>query len=739
MQQEGADRDVLREVAEASASLGTAVPGGSQKDIRQAWLAFVEQGSDPHLSSAVKPEIADSWVRCRAMGVDPRATMLVRSADDEIIAKTRDAYEQLVEIAKPLMGIIENLGLSNDYLFELISFNGITLIYEGNLGLHPYIARLGIFDEDTCGTNAHSLCMRHKTSIQVVGCEHYCEPLHVLAAEAAPVMDENGVVIAALLLTQPLPDDSDAPAYRKLLSHALGLVTSIASTVEQRLRFMRVSHDLGNIGERYERKAAQAAKTQHILDMTVSASSDPILIADARGVVSKVSPEAAKILGRSSIDAVGSTVESLLDVSWEKTFGKLFSGSHSASAKVFVRGRGFMLRGTSIEGSADGEIGGVLLRLEERSRGSDAQRSAVGESAKVTFDDILGESAEIATAKAICRRYALTSENVLIVGESGTGKELFAQAVHNESRPDGPFMSINCAAIPPRLIESELFGYESGAFTGAERGGKPGKIELANGGTLFLDEIGDMPLELQATLLRVLENKRVMRLGGKSYKQVDFRVVAATNRDLVSMVREGAFREDLLYRLSILTVELPPLRERNGDALFFARCYLDECRCKAPGGAEGFTPEAERFILGYAWPGNVRQLKNAVFSAYYATGASLIDVADFPSYALRTFERIGDDSERGEEGVGRTAGREAAIGEAARGASSSGAPDAPGAKDDVLAAIAGASHALSMAQMEEATIRLAMRIAKGNVRKASELLGISKATLYRKLKEFGLD
>ena len=195
-------------------------------------------------------------------------------------------------------------------------------------------------------------------------------------------------------------------------------------------------------------------------------------------------------------------------------------------------------------------------------------------------------------------------------------------------------MSINCAAIPPRLIESELFGYEGGSFTGAERGGKPGKIELADGGTLFLDEIGDMPLELQATLLRVLESKRVIRVGGKAYKQIDFRLVSATNQNLPRLVSEHRFREDLFYRISVLTVDLPPLRDREGDALYFARYFLNECHLKTGNGQVALSDEAARFVKGHPWPGNVRQLKHAVQSAYYTCEDGVIRIEDFPAYIV---------------------------------------------------------------------------------------------------------
>lgn len=624
--------------------------------VKRAWHAFTEEGADPHLCPAIRPEVADSWVRSRAFGLDPHGRVLSSPVGNEEFDKILDIYEPLIEIARPKIGVVGDLGMANDYIFELVARNGASLLRVGNLDLHPFVKERDIFSEATMGTNAHSLCMRHKTPFQIVGCEHYSAALHCLAADAAPIRGDNGVVIAALLLTQPLPDEPWSPAYQKLLMHALGLITSIASAIEYQMSFIHLSTDLQNMGKEYARTTAQSVKIRRMLDATIDSTSDPVMIADTRGVIQKISPEAARIIGRGSIDILNSTVGALFNVRWQDSFGPLLEGKKTASVKISIRGRTFMLRGTAIQGAGPRNIEGIMLRLEERTRGREQAPRAAGERASITFAGILGESPQIAAAIEVGRRYAVTAENILIIGESGTGKELFAQAIHNESRPEGPFMSINCAAIPPRLIESELFGYESGAFTGAERGGKAGKIELANGGTLFLDEIGDMPLELQATLLRVLENKRVMRLGGKTYKQVDFRVVAATNRDLGTMVQEGAFREDLLYRLAILTVELPPLREREGDALFFAKYFLNECRCKAPGGPREITPAAQRLFAEYRWPGNVRQIRNAVYSMYYAVEGDAIDAGDFSTYILRAFEpSLGDmlDEREATGGVGR--------------------------------------------------------------------------------------
>ncbi|HHV08272.1 MAG TPA: sigma 54-interacting transcriptional regulator [Firmicutes bacterium] len=230
--------------------------------------------------------------------------------------------------------------------------------------------------------------------------------------------------------------------------------------------------------------------------------------------------------------------------------------------------------------------------------------------AKNKLDDILGESQALQRAKDQAQLYAASQSNVLILGASGTGKELFAQGIHNASpRNNGPFVAVNCAALPENLLESELFGYEEGAFTGARKGGKTGLFELAHGGSIFLDEIGELPLALQARLLRVLEEKEVMRLGGESIIPVDIRVIAATNRDLRQLVQEGNFREDLFYRLNVLVLKLPTLQEGKEDIPILLSHFLNEM---------GFGPEPaflETLLCNpqfkdYNWPGNIRELRN---------------------------------------------------------------------------------------------------------------------------------
>lgn len=233
----------------------------------------------------------------------------------------------------------------------------------------------------------------------------------------------------------------------------------------------------------------------------------------------------------------------------------------------------------------------------------------------------------------MARRVAAGDSTVLIQGESGTGKELLARAIHQASRrAEGPFVPVNCGAIPEGLLESELFGYERGAFTGADPRGKPGKFELADGGTLFLDEVGDLALPLQVKLLRALQEREVERLGGRACLRVDVRLVAASNRPLERLVEEGKFRRDLYYRLQVIPIQIPPLRERREDIPPLAEHFLGRLTGAVPRCPEGFTPAAMRLLVGYSWPGNVRELQNAVEFAANMCQAELIEPEHLPPY-----------------------------------------------------------------------------------------------------------
>ena len=305
---------------------------------------------------------------------------------------------------------------------------------------------------------------------------------------------------------------------------------------------------------------------------------------------------------------------------------------------------------------------------------------------------ILGESAPMRRLKQQVRRYAQLDAPVLILGATGAGKELFAHALHTESpRAEGPLVSINCAAIPKDLFESELFGYARGAFSGAHQDGKIGQIELADKGTLFLDEIGEMPPEIQAKLLRVLESRSVCRVGSVNARNVDFRLVAATNRNISAMLSAGSFREDLYYRINTFVLEIPPLCERADDILPIARYVLSRM------GLEhlAFAPEAEAAMLAFSWPGNVRQLHNAVVHAATMRHGDMIQVDDFP-------------------------------------------PDTLPSADLPLRAVAAGDLSDIMADTEAVVIRKVLAEQGGNVSRTARTLHIARATLYEKLRKYGI-
>jgi transcriptional regulator with PAS, ATPase and Fis domain len=287
----------------------------------------------------------------------------------------------------------------------------------------------------------------------------------------------------------------------------------------------------------------------------------------------------------------------------------------------------------------------LLSRLEATISEANVARSADGGDGSAATplgevkSDLIGQSMAIRRVADLLRRFAQTDEPVLITGESGTGKELAARAIHDNSRRRGArFVAVNCAAIPPNLVASELFGYEKGAFTGAAARTK-GQIEHANGGTLFLDEIGDMPVDMQGHLLRFLQEGQIVRVGGRETISVDVRVVSATNVRLEQAISEGRFREDLYYRLNVLTVPLPPLRERREDIELLANHFLRQAAAHQGRAITGFTPEALQMLCRYDWPGNVRELMSVIRRAVVIGNETQVVEADLVGFASAVHTR----------------------------------------------------------------------------------------------------
>ena len=319
------------------------------------------------------------------------------------------------------------------------------------------------------------------------------------------------------------------------------------------------------------------------------------------------------------------------------------------------------------------------------------------------FSTVIGSAPALLQMLHLADRAAPTSSAVCITGESGTGKEVIAEAIHFSSKyADGPLIKVNCAAIPESLMESELFGYERGAFTGANPHGSPGKFELANGGTLFLDEIGDMPLSMQAKLLRVLQAKEVTRLGGTRPIQLKFRLITATNRDLAEMMYERTFREDLYYRINVISLEIPPLRERRQDIPRLAQTFLNEI--DESGGGRRFSDAVLAAFAGYDWPGNIRELKNCVERMTVLCPDEIIDTEYLPINL----------------------------------ASPAGSSDAQAPLDRSDEDLHSFDLHTALEQVERDTIRAVLEHTGGNRNKAIQLLGISRQNFYIKLEKYGL-
>ena len=421
---------------------------------------------------------------------------------------------------------------------------------------------------------------------------------------------------------------------------------------------------------------------------------EAVLATDESGRVTSVNPPMAQLLGLSTSDAVGKLLDALapeLSVS-----SVLKSGKDEIAQVIEFRHSPFIANRIAIR-ERGGLAGAVLTLYDAKNiRNADTRLRAASRSrkpvARYFFDQIAGVSPVFIRTKGLAQHYAATGSTVLLTGESGTGKELFAQAIHNASPRSGkPFVAINCAAFPEPLLESELFGYEDGAFTGSRKGGKAGLFEVAHTGTVFLDEIGDMPLSLQTRLLRVLQEKEVMRLGSTDTIPVDVRIISATHQPLLEMVKAGRFRKDLYYRLNILNLKLPPLRERVEDIPGLVKQLFGIALSKlglAHPTAE-FIDEIEPVLSRYEWPGNVRELENVV-------------------ERLAVFMSTQPNAAMNDQQLKLTL-------------------------PELFEHASGASGASSVALSDQA-IRDALGAARGNRHAAAKALGISRTTLWRRLR-----
>jgi len=451
-------------------------------------------------------------------------------------------------------------------------------------------------------------------------------------------------------------------------------------------------------------KLDEERNSTEILNTVIETAYDGMVIIDKAGIITMMSKAYTDFLGIKREDAVGKHVTEVIENTRMQIV--LETGKEEVAQLHRIKGNYMIASRIPIikNGEIIGVVGKVLFRnvkelnslykkisVIEKELANYKSRLKEFNTASYSLENIIGESDPILLAKSIVQKAAHTSSNVLILGESGTGKEIFAHAIHSESnRHEGPFVKVNCAAIPSDLLESELFGYEAGAFTGARKEGKIGKFEIANEGTIFLDEIGDMPLHMQVKLLRVIQEREVEKVGGVATKKINIRIIAATNRNLEKLVSEGKFREDLYYRLNVVTIEIPPLRERGDDIILISNHLIKKLSVDLDKSVKGISKEAEQYLKTYEWKGNVRELENILERAINIMGDSeIINVDDLPK---------------------EITGKKTSI--------------VPKRLQDILE------------ESEKNAIILALRASNGNKTKAAKILDIGRTSLYEKIEKY---
>ena len=438
-------------------------------------------------------------------------------------------------------------------------------------------------------------------------------------------------------------------------------------------------------------RALEKEKTQQF-QVLVDYSMEGIIGVDRNHIIQVFNPAAARILGKPANAAIGSDLCSILPDPY--IIGCLQHGRECRGEILQVNQVSVLMNIAPIK--VDDEITGAIVTFQEAARIVEMEEKirkelySRGLVAQYSFDQIIGTSQEIAEVKRIAQEFSLIDATVMVTGPTGTGKELFAQSLHNSSRRKrGPFVAVNCASLPATLMESELFGYVEGAFTGANRKGKPGLFELAHKGTVFLDEVSEMDKYGQSRLLRVLQERQVRRLGDDKNIPIDVRIIAASNQNLSRLVQAGTFREDLFYRLNVLTLNLPSLRDRRGDVRYLARHFLREM-CDHLGRELTLSEASVELLEKYEWPGNVRELKNFMERLALMVRGPIIDPAAITAmFQNREFE---------------------------------------------LGQRAVAIQKMNPSENERGRIINALQSAKFNQTQAAMALGMDRSTLYRKMK-----
>lgn len=633
------------------------------KFIYDAWRDFVGSG---YISDKVRSEIADSWKRCRAYGVDPmdgRGNNQLEVSMEEKLMENAD----LISVSRSIMEGLYNIVAGTGFAIFLTDKYGYIIERIGDCDILKKADDLNfvkgqLWAEKVVGTNAIGTALKLDKPIQTIGAEHYGAMQHSWTCSAAPIHDEDGNIVGCINMS------GDCHSAH---SHTLGIVTAAAESIQKQMA-LSISYNLLNI--------------------TFDSICEGMIVLDDKFKIKRVNDKAMEILGFDNNDTLGIDIRNILKNS---NVQDIVTNSEivytNMECDFFTKNKRIKCIINAVPMRVNGKFIGIVITFREAQHVHKLVNKVVGYKAAYRFEDIITRNKKMKNINLLSQKAAKSDCNILIEGESGTGKELIAQSIHNySSRESGPFVAVNCASIPRELVESELFGYEKGAFTGASREGHPGKFELADGGTIFLDEVGELPLDIQSKLLRVLDNNKIIRVGGTYEKQLNVRVIGATNRTLREEVKKKNFREDLFYRLSVINIKTMPLRDRKDDIEVLVKHFIDELNVKS--GKEFMRADKDYIdkLKKYDWPGNVRELRNIVERDYYISDGD----EDLASVHYEEKTEIKKEYD---------------------------------------------SDIIPMQDIEKETIENALRSCGWNVVLAAKCLNLSRATLYRKIKRYKIN
>lgn len=638
------------------------------------------------ITGDVKKEyIISSHERSKKNGIKRSQRVSNRIICDGELQERLLKNKDLIIISEPLINQLYSILKGESFFAILTDSEGCILSVIGHEEILSEAFDLkmipGAFmDEANIGTNAMSLALYEKRPVQVTGEEHYITAYHRWTCSASPILNNKGEIIGSLDLT----------GYTESVHpHTLGMVVAATKAIEKIFEIEEFSSQL-MISKKY-------------IETIIDSIPMGIITSDLDGNIKGINRHALKMFGY-SYDEMKKMMVSELFKGWQALRDSINSKKPFIDEEVFINAKTnklqFNLNAHSVLDNNE-EVTDIIYVFNEVKKPRRLANKIMGRQAIYTFDKIIGNSEKLLSVIEFAKKVADSKSTILITGESGTGKEVLAQSIHNYgNRREEAFVAINCGAIPRNLIESELFGYEEGAFTGAKRNGHPGKFEIADGGTIFLDEIAEMPLDMQTRLLRVIEEGTVSRIGGMNEIVVDVRIIAASNKDLQNEVLKGNFRKDLFYRLNVLPIKLPPLRERREDIPLLIDYFMKRLSKKLNKKAVHITDEQMTALKNYDWLGNVRELENFV-ELIINTESAFIPF-ESGSYNFKEQESM----------------------------KSSG-------NDDKYDYVSQEEITLECVEMKHITRVLSM--CYGNITLAAKMLGIGRNTLYRKIKKYRIN